>query len=502
MGSILDKKVIASILCLTIFFSNFVFFSEALGQTAPPSDSAGEYYDFESLGGTSGSESSTDTSGTYSDTSSYISPGQYYDFSSGLDDPINNGSGSGNSTSSNYGVPADSGTLLPTIDGYTPSPSNPGDGSSAGAGPGYTTAGPSYQTQYDVSRGQSGTKSANTGTSSSTSNFASCAIGASLGSQISAAIKAGSNSILAKIGTRYAKHKVSSTVKVPVFDRAIQEENSEQNKKLGSLQNKETGPSFFGITLPSLDSIGYCLINTMIVYISESTIRWINSGFKGNPAFIENFDQFFKDLASREISMFLGQIASTDLICGPLRVDVQKNLLNSHGSRYALTNSSGRISGAGKCTFGKAGNASQGIDLATYTAGEQSTVIKGGWGTYSQAFKPQNNVYSATILAKHEAERRIEQRQELTIKETLEVNGGTLSGKDSKGNVYSPGSTINKQLQKRLEIPNDRLVLADEFDEIVTALVNQLVKIALDETLGKLNKSLKDAQSDLNSSNR
>jgi len=337
---------------------------------------------------------------------------------------------------------------------------------------------------------------------------ASCAAGAALGAAVSGAMQQAASRMLATIATNTAKNAATSFIKVPVLDSAAVLEAQTQNNKLGNLESKETGLSLFGIpVLPSWDAIGYCIVNTMIKYISESTIRWINTGFKGNPAFIENFDQFFTDIANREISMFLGEIASSDLLCGDLRVGVQRSLLDGYNSQYG--NSYGRTgtnTGYGACTFDRkfgGGSYSQGggslgspVSLSAYSSGDQQAVVSGGWGAWMEAFQPQNNIYGASIRAKNEADRRIAARTD-SVETEVTINNGTISAKDSRGNVVTPGSVIQQRLNKSLDIPSDRLNLADEFNEVVTALINQLIKVALDETVGRVNRGLREVQTEI-----
>jgi len=273
-----------------------------------------------------------------------------------------------------------------------------------------------------------------------------------------------------------------------------------------------------------LDSIAYCLINTIIIHISESTIRWINTGFKGNPAFIENFDQFFSDLADREVVKFLTEIGNSDFLCGDLRIGVQRNLIGAHnGSRY-YSNDGKNVSGYGACSFGKKSSGSQTVtnpdgtititsssgsgsgyseaDRAAYAEGDLTTVKKGGWDAYYDLIQPENNIYGASIQAKHLAQDKVNSRAESARTEVITINNGNLSAKDRDGNIYTPGSVIQQQLHKTLDIPSDRLVIADEFDEIMTVLVEQLIKIALDKTVGKVNRTLAEVQSDINSKRR
>ena len=380
-------------------------------------------------------------------------------------------------------------------------------------------------TQAGLSVRGSGTKAPADG--SAVSSLSSCAAGAVLGSIVSSGLQNIMTSVTSFLTkklegfTSFALDNITSSLipAVPTSDqqmrRTINSTVGELDETVSSLVAKEVGNSFFGFSLPSLDSIGYCLINSIIAYISESTIRWINSGFEGNPAFIENFGQFFSDLADREMINFLEVLANTDLICDDLRIPIQRNLINTYTSKYAANGSNGQVIGSGKCSFGKtpqelsaAGeypsaasfeSATAGMSLADYSSGDPITTITGGWEAWGLAFAPENQIYTVNLNAKKEAESRIDNRQTITKIETVDANNGFLSAKDSNGNVYSPGGTIQGQLQKRVDLPDDRLILADEFDEIVTALIDKLVSIALDETIGKLNSVIEDVTEDTNS---
>lgn len=364
-------------------------------------------------------------------------------------------------------------------------------------------------TQAGQARAGEGIKdSSQSGGSSPVTSTASCAIGTALGSAVSSAMQQAATKILAKIAVGKAMDTAKKVITVPVLDNSVVREAQTQNNKLGNIEAKETGLSLFGIPiLPSWDAIGYCIINTMIAYISESTIRWINSGFKGNPAFIENFDQFFEDLANRQVAIFLGTIASTDFLCGDLKVGVQRNILDRYNNNYYNDYSrTGSTRGYGACTFDErfgSGNYSSGgssvggqnpISLAAYTNGDRTASVQGGWEALAMVARPENNTFGATIQANSELNRKIESVTESAKTEVIDVNKGNLSKKDARGNVVTPGSVIEGRLNKALDIPSDRLNIADEFNEVVTALVNQLIKVALDETLGRVNSGLREIQ--------
>ncbi len=204
----------------------------------------------------------------------------------------------------------------------------------------------------------------------------------------------------------------------------------------------------FGVPiLPSLDSIGYCLVNSLIEYISDATIAWINSGFEGNPVFIDNFDEFFKNLADRELAAFMGNLTLPGYMCEPFQVNVQLGLLTNRanerdqfsGYRGGSSSSStgGRVAqnqcgletflnggafagtGGGGYTgsygsYGSATNLYPGIgstggggDVDSYYAGDTQTVSNAGFVGFLLAGNPQNN----SLGAYNAAQRQVAVRQ-------------------------------------------------------------------------------------------
>ncbi len=46
--------------------------------------------------------------------------------------------------------------------------------------------------------------------------------------------------------------------------------------------------------------MAFCIGNALIQAIGNSTINWIKSGFNGNPAFVNNPQQFFTNIADQQ----------------------------------------------------------------------------------------------------------------------------------------------------------------------------------------------------------
>jgi len=115
---------------------------------------------------------------------------------------------------------------------------------------------------------------------------------------------------------------------------------------------------------------------------------------------------------------------------------------------------------------------------------------EGGWeGWFSMTQNASNNRIGATILATDELYARISAKNN-TAKLELGLNNGFLNykkctdPKDPKScKTVTPGTVIQSSLEKSLNLPKDRLVLAQKFDQVIEAVVNNLIKVALNEVL-------------------
>lgn len=261
-----------------------------------------------------------------------------------------------------------------------------------------------------------------------------------------------------------------------------------------SLDNAQAGDSTGAV--PSKDSVAYCIINAMITTLTDMTIEWINTGFDGNPAFVQNPEQFFADLADQEAAGFLQEIVgeSTGIdICQPFRLNIVTGLSSQQTQGFG---------GRAQCTLGDIGSSFE--DFQAYTSGNSpESGSLDAWLNMTQ--NPQNNPYGAYLLAQNELQNRIALQQNtanldltmgngfLSFKKCSEdetIVGGNPDGTDRviRGacGITTPGSVIFGQLENRLSSGNNRLVLADKFDQVVSALVDKLIKVALNETLGNL----------------
>lgn len=241
---------------------------------------------------------------------------------------------------------------------------------------------------------------------------------------------------------------------------------------------------------PSADSIAYCIINTMIEYLANATIEWINSGFDGNPAFVQDPQRFFSDVAKNEAGGLIQEIVynTTGLnVCEPFRIQIATGIANDFVNP-------GRGS---QCSIDSIASNAAGFD-AYLSGNSPGSGNLNNWITMTQ--NPQNNIYGADFLARQEVLHRIALQQN-TLKVDLSQGNGFLSFKkcnpdstttNDKGQtiqvkgacaVTTPGHVIEDQLNSKLKMGDNRLLMADKFDQMVSALVNTLIKTALNQVL-------------------
>lgn len=225
-----------------------------------------------------------------------------------------------------------------------------------------------------------------------------------------------------------------------------------------ALEGKESG-TVAGV---SWDQLGWCTINSVIEAVGDATVNWINTGFQGNPVFVDNPEQFFGDVADMQAGIFLNEL-SNGLLCTPIQNWVRISLASNYNNGITF---------APSCSFtGISGN------LEQFMSGE--TFSWTDWMSYTQ--NPYNNPFGATLGTKIELDQRI--ASALNTQSTiLDWGAGFLSKVDPETKkITSPGSVIEKQVNERLFSGQKRLEIADEFDEVVNALVTQLVRVAITE---------------------
>lgn len=298
-------------------------------------------------------------------------------------------------------------------------------------------------------------------------------LGCSAGSLLAQVISTGLTSL---VGGTVGKTVYSAVPTVPIntnysYNETTLRQNSESQTSAHTIQQVAGVP--FG---SSLDAMGWCIVNSIITYIADSTIAWANSGFNGSPAFLENPEQFFTDLADLEAGKFIQELAynTTGLnVCQPFRVNLGIGLSNNYTSNRFR----------GSCTLDTISK-----NFEDFSDGNNFNVGT-FWSTWNTASKPQNNPWGAYLLSNDYLYARTS-AQNNTATFELGLNQGWMNFKkcEDESNpasckTYTPGSLIQSNLEKTMGLSKDRLVSVQKFDQVITAVVNNLIKVALNEVL-------------------
>ncbi|TSD00133.1 MAG: Uncharacterized protein Greene101415_960 [Parcubacteria group bacterium Greene1014_15] len=220
------------------------------------------------------------------------------------------------------------------------------------------------------------------------------------------------------------------------------------------------------------DGILWLIAKQLIQTLVSDLVSWINSGFNGAPAFVTDFQGFMLEVADRTLGAFL-EGTSLAFLCDPFKVNIRLAL------QLRFRPFSDRVS----CRLSDAI-----ANLNSFLSGD---FLEGGFpGLMRVTMIPHHNMYGAFLMAEDalllSMTRNLHEQQK-----KLEFGRGFLSF-DKKSCATpeeddphcttvtkTPGAVIESQLETALGSGIRQLELADEFDEIIGALMSQLVNQVL-----------------------
>ena len=234
----------------------------------------------------------------------------------------------------------------------------------------------------------------------------------------------------------------------------------------------------------SLDTIAWYIANLMLKEMSASVVDWINSGFEGNPAFVDDYGGFLSDIADRTAGSYIygSQLA---FLCQPFALNIRLSLALSRTKRKVNC----RISDVTKNIDGFFSN---GFNNVTRLESLEQ------WVTLTA--DPYSNPYSAYLNTQAELDARLLgtslgavkkldfgrgfQSFELCDTPVDPLNPFPPTSEERGCKITTPGAVIENQLNQTLAGGQQRLHVADEITEIVSALFAQLARQALSGASG------------------
>jgi hypothetical protein len=230
-------------------------------------------------------------------------------------------------------------------------------------------------------------------------------------------------------------------------------------------KTKEAGFDIAGIPIaPSMDGLAFCAKHITIAYLQASIIKWANEAFDGAAAYVDDLEATINDVANLAFTQTIGEVN----ICAHLRGSVDLSLLSD------LLRSKTKTQGIGKCTV-------------TYDR-EFQAVLDGNLFNYNDFdniySNPMNNTLGA-YLETYSRNQTLRNTYEENLKTELGWSKGWWPWKDENGRTLTPGAVIEDKILSILRIDTDNLVIADEVDELLFTIFNQLIKVNLQDTLSR-----------------
>lgn len=237
-----------------------------------------------------------------------------------------------------------------------------------------------------------------------------------------------------------------------------------------------------------LDGIAWTLAKQVISQMTTSIVNWINSGFKGSPSFVQDLQGFLLNVGDQAFGDYLQDLGGPlSFLCSPFELDIRIALATTYTrAREGQPNTD-------QCSL-------SGI-MANIEDFSNGDFAQGGWEAWFQiTSKPETYTpYGSLLTAQTEAGIRIlnKKGEEKTL---LEFGDGFLSskicetvhgGSTTKENCFisTPGKVIEEALTFQLSTGPRSLIAADEFNEIISALLGQLSQQAITGAAGLLGLS-------------
>lgn len=239
-----------------------------------------------------------------------------------------------------------------------------------------------------------------------------------------------------------------------------------------------------------LKSIGRMVTKLMLQKVTVSTVKWIQTGFDGKPAFLQNDGAFFTDIAKNEILQFGLEINNETLFpFGKAFMIAQAEAFNSHFAQNAQYSLNELIQNTTPEYSGESFN-------ADFSAG--------GWNAWTALTSvPANNPLGFQLMASNELSKRLEgiyKSKASEIRDKLQQAGGFLGDErcaDPEGltreednalieagevqdickrwEYVTPGKMISEKATMALGYDSNNLLKSDDLNDAMAAILDALL---------------------------
>ncbi|MEK7194102.1 MAG: hypothetical protein AAB660_00240 [Patescibacteria group bacterium] len=247
-----------------------------------------------------------------------------------------------------------------------------------------------------------------------------------------------------------------------------------------------------------LTTVGKSIANKIVDDMVQSTIKWANSGFDGNPAYITDTKKYFGDIASGVVGDAIGR-SGVGFLCSPFQAQVRLALVRQYTQESARP----------QCTLEQIG-----VNLDNF----YQDFDEGGWEAWIKVTQEDGNNPYGSYLALDSNIRTELYTANTDASEDKQANSGFLSWKDcvlpnpavpdeayewyvddekdprvagylaagwdpdkepgvclKEGPVKTPGSVISAQLNNSFASGLNKLISADDIDALASAFLSGLL---------------------------
>jgi hypothetical protein len=263
-----------------------------------------------------------------------------------------------------------------------------------------------------------------------------------------------------------------------------------------------------------LDSLALMIGRVMISQMLRSLTVWINSGFKGSPAFIQDLDRFLLDAADQAAGEYISRLGDIgSFICSPFRLDIQLALSLKYqkareygkGRRDSCTLSGivDNVENFFDGTVNRKNFWQQWVEVSSkperYTPYGQmfeaemelDAVIRNARGQKIQIANWGDSFLSNEVCELIEGPTGAAAAPSSAAAAGSSIGGGLAAAAAPTPTrkhcvISTPGKFVSEQVNKAFGVGQDQLVAADEINEVVSALIAQIANQALMGTAGLL----------------
>lgn len=258
----------------------------------------------------------------------------------------------------------------------------------------------------------------------------------------------------------------------------------------------------------SLDGIAWIVAKAAVQSLVRSTVNWINSGFQGSPAFTTDLNRNLLRVGDALANKFINELVD-GLVDSPYQDEVSEAVRLT----YFLSTGEGNYFNLNPYTLSQVSE-----DPLQFL--NEGDFARGGFNAWFSALDYQNNPYGSYELAIGELNNRLRSGQgarrseigwgngflswrscdqlsstgtitDITTAPNVDFESGTVTPGETtsvaladtdnctSSSIKTPGSVIKQQLDNHLNSSLSSLITADEINEIIGALFQQLMNRVL-----------------------